>query len=270
MSARTIKNTRERLITIFITPLMSCSARLPVYTLLIAIAIPDEGSGFFNTRGLLLMALYLLGFVAALFSALLMKFWVKTKERSIFIMELPVYRMPQLSVMLYTMVDKVKVFVLDAGKIIIAISIVLWVLSSYGPGNRFAELDKQYASPETIALMGETAAADTLDGVLAATITTLTDGSTITPAFTDSCNFTVTLGGNRTLANPTGLVAGQSGSIFIVQDGTGSRTLAYGSYFKFSNGTAPTLTTTASAVDVLAYYVESSTRITAKLVSDVK
>jgi ferrous iron transport protein B len=160
MSARTIKNTRERLITIFITPLMSCSARLPVYTLLIAIAIPDEGSGFFNTRGLLLMALYLLGFVAALFSALLMKFWVKTKERSIFIMELPVYRMPQLSVMLYTMVDKVKVFVLDAGKIIIAISIVLWVLSSYGPGNRFAELEKQYSSPETIALMGEAAAVE--------------------------------------------------------------------------------------------------------------
>jgi ferrous iron transport protein B len=160
MSARTIKNTRERLITIFITPLMSCSARLPVYTLLIAIAIPDEGSGFFNTRGLLLMALYLLGFVAALFSALLMKFWVKTKERSIFIMELPVYRMPQLSVMFYTMVDKVKVFVLDAGKIIIAISIVLWVLSSYGPGNRFAELEKQYSSPETIALMGEAVAAE--------------------------------------------------------------------------------------------------------------
>jgi ferrous iron transport protein B len=163
MSARTIKNTRERLITIFITPLMSCSARLPVYTLLIAIAIPDEGSGFFNTRGLLLMALYLLGFVAALFSALLMKFWVKTKERSIFIMELPVYRMPQLSVMFYTMVDKVKVFVLDAGKIIIAISIVLWVLSSYGPGDRFAELEKQYSSPELIASMGESAAADKLE-----------------------------------------------------------------------------------------------------------
>lgn len=163
MSARTIKNTRERLITIFITPLMSCSARLPVYTLLIAIAIPDEESGFFNTRGLLLMALYLLGFVAALFSALLMKFWVKTKERSIFIMELPVYRMPQLSVMFYTMVDKVKVFVLDAGKIIIAISIVLWVLSSYGPGDRFAELEKQYSSPELIASMGESAAADKLE-----------------------------------------------------------------------------------------------------------
>lgn len=110
--------------------------------------------------------------------------------------------------------------------------------------------------------LGETSATDTIDGVLAPTITTLTDGATITPAFTDSCNFTVTLAGNRTLANPTGMVAGQSGSIFIVQDATGSRTLAYGSYWDFANGgTAPTLTTTASAVDRIDYIVRSSTSI---------
>jgi hypothetical protein len=102
------------------------------------------------------------------------------------------------------------------------------------------------------------------------TITALTDGATITPDFAAANNFSLTIGGNRTLANPTNLTAGQSGVIVITQDGTGSRTLAYGSYFKFSNGTAPTLTTTASAVDVLAYYVESSTRITAKLITDVK
>lgn len=102
------------------------------------------------------------------------------------------------------------------------------------------------------------------------TVSALTDGATITPDFAAANNFSLTIGGNRTLANPTNLTAGQSGIIVITQDGTGSRTLAYGSYFKFSNGTAPTLTTTASAVDVLAYYVESSTRITAKLVSDVK
>ena len=101
-------------------------------------------------------------------------------------------------------------------------------------------------------------------------ITALTDGSSITPDFAAANNFSVTLGGNRTLANPTNLTAGQSGVIVITQDGTGSRTLAYGSYFKFPGGTAPTLTTTASAVDVLAYYVESSTRITARLVADVK
>jgi hypothetical protein len=101
-------------------------------------------------------------------------------------------------------------------------------------------------------------------------ITGLTDGATITPDFSAANNYSVTLGGNRTLANPTNLTAGQSGVIVITQDGTGSRTLAYGSYFKFAGGTAPTLTTTAAAVDVLAYYVESSTRITAKLIADVK
>lgn len=101
-------------------------------------------------------------------------------------------------------------------------------------------------------------------------ITALTDGATITPNMNNANNFSVTLGGNRTLANPTNLTAGQSGVIVITQDGTGSRTLAYGSYFKFPGGTAPTLTTAANAVDVLAYYVESTTRITARLVSDVK
>lgn len=110
--------------------------------------------------------------------------------------------------------------------------------------------------------LGETAASDTIDGVLAPTITALTDGATITPDFSASCNFSVTLGGNRTLANPTNMVAGQSGSIFISQDATGSRTLAYGSYWDFQNGgTAPTLTTTASAVDRIDYIVRSSTSI---------
>ena len=102
------------------------------------------------------------------------------------------------------------------------------------------------------------------------TITALTDGATITPNFNNANHFSVTLGGNRTLANPTNLTAGQSGVIVITQDGTGSRTLAYGSNFKFPGGTAPTLTTTANAVDVLAYYVESASRITARLVADTK
>ena len=102
------------------------------------------------------------------------------------------------------------------------------------------------------------------------TVSALTDGSTITADFAVANNFSLTIGGNRTLANPSNLTAGQHGVIVITQDGTGSRTLAYGSYWKFASGTAPTLTTTASAVDVLVYYVESSTRITAKLVSDVK
>ena len=101
-------------------------------------------------------------------------------------------------------------------------------------------------------------------------ITALTDGATITPDFAAANNFSVTLGGNRTLANPTNLTAGQSGVIVITQDGTGGRTLAFGSNWKFAAGTAPTLTTTAAAVDVLAYYVESSSRITARLIGDSK
>jgi hypothetical protein len=100
-------------------------------------------------------------------------------------------------------------------------------------------------------------------------ITALTDGATITPDFADSNNFSVTLGGNRTLANPTSLTAGQSGCIWITQDGTGSRTLAYGSYWDFTGGTAPTLTTTAAAVDCLVYAVQSSTKITATLITNL-
>lgn len=98
----------------------------------------------------------------------------------------------------------------------------------------------------------------------------LIDTSTITPDFGAANHFTVTLSGSRTLANPTNLTAGQSGTIVITQDSTGSRTLSYGSYWKFSGGVAPILTTTANAVDVLVYYVESSTRITTRLIPDVR
>jgi hypothetical protein len=131
-----------------------------------------------------------------------------------------------------------------------------------------ARIVKSIYTGSDVTSLGETTASDTIDGVLAPTITTLTDGATITPAFSDSCNFTVTLGGNRTLANPTGLVAGQSGSIFIVQDATGSRTLAYGSYWDFAAGVAPTLTTTANAVDRIDYIVRSTTSIHAVMTAN--
>jgi len=94
-------------------------------------------------------------------------------------------------------------------------------------------------------------------------ITALTDGATITPDMNDSNNFSVTLGGNRTLANPTNITVGQVGSIFVTQDGTGSRTLAYGSYWDFIAATAPVLTTTASAVDRIDYVVRTATSIQA-------
>lgn len=101
-------------------------------------------------------------------------------------------------------------------------------------------------------------------------VSALTDGATITPDFSLANNFSITLGGNRTLANPTNAVAGQSGVIVITQDGTGSRTLAFGTNWKFAGGTDPTLTTAANAVDVLSYYCASSTVIIASLLGDAK
>ena len=119
----------------------------------------------------------------------------------------------------------------------------------------------------TVALLG---LLQTFTAAQRGTVTALSDGATITPDFAVSNYYSVTLGGNRTLANPSNLAAGQAGVIVITQDGTGGRTLAYGSQWKFPGGTAPTLTTAANAVDVLAWYAESATRITARLISDVK
>jgi hypothetical protein len=101
-------------------------------------------------------------------------------------------------------------------------------------------------------------------------VTALTDGATITPDFALANNFSVTLGGNRTLANPTNLTVGQSGVIKVTQDATGSRTLAYGTNWDFAGGTAPTLTTTANAVDILAYYVDGASNITTRFIGDRK
>ena len=123
--------------------------------------------------------------------------------------------------------------------------------------------------PDASFTLAGTDAVQTFSVAQRGAVSALTDGATITPDFAAANNFSVTLGGNRTLANPTNLVAGQSGVIFITQDGTGSRTLAYGSYWKFPNGAAPTLTTTASAVDVLVYVVQSSTRIDAQLLTNL-
>ncbi len=110
--------------------------------------------------------------------------------------------------------------------------------------------------------------AQTFTAAQRGTITALTDGTTITPDFAVTNNYSVTLGGNRTLENPTNITAGQSGCIFITQDGTGSRTLAFGSYWDFPAGTAPTLTTTAAAVDLLVYTVRTTTSIQAQLIAN--
>jgi ferrous iron transport protein B len=148
MATRTIDNWKERTITIFVTPLMSCSARLPVFTILIALIVPEQKIlGFFNLQGIALMGLYLLGFLAALGSAWVMKQIIRVKERSFLIMELPTYRVPRWSNVGYTIVEKTKAFVMEAGKIIMAISIILWVLASYGPGDKIPNA-RQYVLAE--------------------------------------------------------------------------------------------------------------------------
>lgn len=142
MATRNIDNRKERLITIFVTPLMSCSARIPVYTILIALVVPEIYiGGFLHLQGLVLMGLYLLGFVAAVLSGWALHKILKAKENSYFIMEFPVYKFPRWKNVALTIVEKVKAFVLGAGKIIIAISIVLWVLASYGPGSKMQKAE---------------------------------------------------------------------------------------------------------------------------------
>lgn len=147
MSARTIENWKERMITIMVTPLVSCSARLPIYTLLISLVVPSETVfGFIHLQALALMSLYLLSIVSAILVAWAMKFILKSKLKGYFIMELPVYRMPRWRNVGLTMFESVKTFVTEAGKVIVAVSIVLWVLASYGPGNRFEKIEAKYNS----------------------------------------------------------------------------------------------------------------------------
>jgi len=145
MSARNIENRKERLLTIMITPLMSCSARLPVYTILIALVIPKTLLfGFLSLQGLVMMALYFLGTFMALVVAWIMKWFIKSTERSFFILELPVYRSPRWKNALVTMLEKARIFVFDAGKVIMVISLLLWALSSYGPSERMNAVAKKY------------------------------------------------------------------------------------------------------------------------------
>lgn len=145
MSARNIENRKERLLTILITPLMSCSARLPVYTILIALVIPKTYLfGFLGVQGLVMMGLYLLGLVMALIVSYVAKWFIKINEKSFFILELPTYRSPRWSNVLPTMISKARIFVLEAGKVIMIISLVLWALSSFGPGDSMHKVTQQY------------------------------------------------------------------------------------------------------------------------------
>lgn len=154
MATRNIENWKERLITILVTPFTTCSARLPVYAIIIALVIPDKRVfGIVNMQGLTLMLLYLLGFGMALFSAYILNKVLKLKCKTFFVVEMPNYKLPMLKNVGINVVEKTKAFVFGAGKIILAISVVLWFLASYGPGKQFDNADAIVNSkPENITL----------------------------------------------------------------------------------------------------------------------
>jgi ferrous iron transport protein B len=151
MAARTIQNRKERIITILVTPLMSCSARLPVYTMLIGLVVPKHSFGIFSLQGLVLMGLYLLGFAMALVVAKVMDLIIKTRERTFFLMELPVYRAPRWKNVGITMIEKGKIFIRDVGKVIIVLSLILWALAAFGPPGRIAAIEQKYQSAINVA-----------------------------------------------------------------------------------------------------------------------
>jgi ferrous iron transport protein B len=145
MSARSIENQKERLLTILVTPLISCSARLPVYVILIGLVIPNNYVlGFISVQGLVMMGLYLLGLITALAVSYIAKWFIHINEKSFFILELPTYRQPRWNNVVQTMITKAKIFVTDAGKVIMVISLILWALSSFGPRNKMAAVKQQY------------------------------------------------------------------------------------------------------------------------------
>ena len=180
MSARNIENKKERLLTIMVTPFMSCSARLPVYTILISLVIDKKiYFGFLSLQGLVMMGLYLLGIVMALLASMVLKWFIKIKEKSYFILELPIYRAPRWKNVGVTMVQKAQIFVRDAGKVIMVISLLLWFLSSYGPSTSMQQVEITHtqqiaAHPEQQAQLDKTYHTQKLEnsyaGVLGKTI----------------------------------------------------------------------------------------------------
>ena len=145
MSARTIADWKERMITILVAPLMSCSARIPVYTLLISLVIPNQKVfGILNLQGVILFGLYFLGIVSAIFVSLILKQIIGAREKGFLLLELPSYRSPRWANVGINILEKVKVFVFDAGKIILAISIILWALATFGPSGKIENSERNF------------------------------------------------------------------------------------------------------------------------------
>ena len=142
MATRNISGWKERLITILVTPFTTCSARLPVYAIIIALIIPDKKIfGFLNLQGLTLLSLYILGFATAIIAAIILHKTLKVKSTSFFVVEMPDYKLPSLKNVFFDVVEKTKAFIFGAGKIILSISVVLWFLASNGPQS-YADVEK--------------------------------------------------------------------------------------------------------------------------------
>ena len=153
MATRNIENWKERLITILVTPFITCSARLPVYLIIISLVIPEgRVLGIISLQGLTLLILYGLGFGAAIFAAYTLDKYLHLKSKSFFVIEMPNYKLPLIKNVVITVIEKTKAFVFGAGKIILAISIILWVMASYGPGdfNKAEEIVQQENSSRNL------------------------------------------------------------------------------------------------------------------------
>ena len=185
MSARTISSWKERLITILVAPLMSCSARIPVYTLLIALVIPSKTVlGFINLQGLVLFSLYLLGLISALIVAVVLHIVMKTKDPSFLLLEMPSYKLPRFRNIGLNVLEKVRIFVLEAGKVILAISILLWVLATFGPGNRMENAIQKVENQNSFQTLSEQEKQDKISSTKLANSYIGIMGKTIEPIIT--------------------------------------------------------------------------------------
>lgn len=155
MATRNIENWKERLITILVTPFTTCSARLPVYLILIALVIPEGKIYGMGYQGLMLMFLYLLGFFMAIVSATILNRVLKIPSKTYFVIEMPNYKMPLLKNIGITVFEKTRSFVTEAGKVILAMSILLWVLASFGPGKSFSESEQIVAGQTDFSSLSE-------------------------------------------------------------------------------------------------------------------
>ena len=184
MSARNIENSKERLITMLVTPFSTCAARIPVYVIIIALVIPDETVfGIFSLQALTMAGMYFLGFFVALISAFVMKRFINANEKSFFIIEMPSYKLPLFQNVFYTVWEKTKEFVVGAGKIILALSIVLWFLGTHGPSDTFGQAETIIAEKHINDNLTEEELADEIAGYQLETSYIGKIGHTIQPVF---------------------------------------------------------------------------------------